>query len=314
MARGRFIENKIVLSKQVSLLSDDTCRLMFTWMITFADREGRLFGDPALIRGTIFPRNEKITIKKVESYLQELSDVGLILRYESKGDKFVLFPGFSDSQIGLRKDKEPESGYPPPTQKHLTEFARNNSATLPDNFRTTSGIVTSEYKLREENDKLRELEEEVEGEPEEEKASSVFFEPLKLFQAVTGMGAIPASQIQQTLPALETLWYQHDKDADKLTAFLKPYFENWTKRKSKNGAFYSKANCSWLYDWAIAGEIPANGNDSPRYQKPPVNQGLEVVKAYAAENGITLDGIFAKGGAFDASCIDGEFTEEKNNG
>jgi len=257
MARGRFIDNKIVLSKQVSLLSDDTCRLMFTWMITFADREGRLFGDPALIRGTIFPRNQKITIKKIEAYLQEMMDLGLILWYEARGDKFVLFPGFSDSQIGLRKDKEPESGYPPPPQNCLKEFARKHSATLPDNFRQTSVKLPSEYKLIEEEVNVSELE----GEEEvEEKASGVFFEPGKLFQAVTGMNAIPGTQIDKVLPALETLWYQHDKDADKLTAYLKPYFENWTKRKSKNGTFYSKANCSWLYDWAIAGEIPANGN------------------------------------------------------
>jgi hypothetical protein len=230
---------------------------MFTWMITFADKEGRLFGDPALIRGTIFPRNEKITIKKVESYLQEMAEVGLILWYEARGDKFVLFPGFSDSQIGLRKDKEPDSGYPPPPQECLSEFVRKNTDTLPDNFRISSGNITPEYKLREENVKLMEFEGELEV---EERSSDAFFEPLKLFKSVTGMDAIPASQIEKTIPALETLWYQHDKDAEKLTSYLRPYFENWTKRKNKNGAFYSKANCSWLYDWAITGEIPSNGN------------------------------------------------------
>lgn len=268
MARGRFIDNKIVLSKQVSLLSDDTCRLMFTWMITFADKEGRLFGDPALIRGTIFPRNEKITIKKVESYLQEMMDVGLILWYEARGDKFVLFPGFSDSQIGLRKDKEPESGYPPPSQKDTLEFIRKHSAILPDNFRTTSGIVTPEYK---ENVKLMELEGEEEVEVD---VPGIFYEPQKLFKAITGMDAIPASQIEKTIPALETLWFQHDKDIDKLTAYLKPYFENWIKRKNKNGAYYSKANCSWLYDWAITGEIPSNGNGVHK----PVDPGADLAK------------------------------------
>ncbi len=257
MARGRFIDSKIVLSKQVSLLSDDTCRLMFTWMITFADKEGRMFGDPALIRGTIFPRNEKITIKKVESYLQEMADVGLILWYEARGDKFVLFPGFADSQIGLRKDKEPDSGYPPPPQECLLEFIQKNSATLPDNFRTTSVKHTPEYKLIKENNKLIELE----CESEENKApDSAFYEPMAIFREVTGMNAIPASEIEKTMPALETLWYQNDKDADSLIAFLKPYYENWIKRKGKNGAHYSKTNCSWLYDWAIAGEVPAISN------------------------------------------------------
>jgi hypothetical protein len=181
--------------------------------------------------------------------------VGLIIWYEARGDKYILFPGFSDSQVGLRKDKEPDSGYPPPTQKYISEFIRKHSDILPDKFRTTSAKVPSEYK----EEVKEEVEEELEVE-EEGKASGVFFEPAKLFQAITGMSAIPASQIQQALPALETLWYQHDKDADKLIAYLKPYFENWTKRKGKNGAFYSKSNCSWLYDWAIAGEIPANGN------------------------------------------------------
>ena len=95
-----------------------------------------------------------------------------------------------------------------------------------------------------------------------EVVGTTFFEPAKLFQAITGMAAIPGTQLDKVLPALETLWYQHDKDADGLVAYLKPFYDAWTKRKSKNGTHYSKSNCSWLYDWAVAGEIP------PEYIQP----------------------------------------------
>ena len=102
---------------------------------------------------------------------------------------------------------------------------------------------------------------------EKEVVDTTFFEPAKLFQAITGMAAIPGTQLDKVLPALETLWYQHGKDADGLVAYLKPFYDAWTKRKSKNGTHYSKANCSWLYDWAVAGEIPAE-YVQPEAEKP----------------------------------------------
>ena len=109
MARGRIIASEITKDKRVNDLSDDTSRLAFTWLVTFADREGRTHGDPALVRSTLFPRRDDITIEQMESYLREWADAGLVIWYEANGDKWIQFPAFANHQKGFdqRIDAEP---------------------------------------------------------------------------------------------------------------------------------------------------------------------------------------------------------------
>lgn len=146
MARGRMITNQICRDKKVYGLSDDTCRLLFTWLITFADREGRVHGDPALVRSMIFPRSE-IAIGKIDSYLEELQACGLILRFEHAGDRFIWFPKFDKNQPGMRKDREPASELPAPSPADLEDYSRMFSGNLPDDYRQDTGLM--EFKRNE---------------------------------------------------------------------------------------------------------------------------------------------------------------------
>ena len=66
MAKARMISNGIAQDKRVHQLSDDISRLAYTWLITFADCEGRTPGDPAIVRAMLFPRREDITIAQME--------------------------------------------------------------------------------------------------------------------------------------------------------------------------------------------------------------------------------------------------------
>ena len=114
MARGRFISNEIARDKEVNSLSDAWSMLGFERLITFADRDGRVHGDPAVVRSLVFPRNSEITIEQMESYIQEWSSAALIIWYEAKGDWWICFPNFAKHQVGMRYDREPESQIPPP--------------------------------------------------------------------------------------------------------------------------------------------------------------------------------------------------------
>ena len=116
MARGRMIANSIASDKRVSDLSDDTSRLAFTWLVTFADCEGRTYGDPALVCSMLFPRRRDVTPERMAAYLQEWHDAGLIVWYEADGDEWVWFPAFDKNQPGLRKEKEQPSVVPTPPQ------------------------------------------------------------------------------------------------------------------------------------------------------------------------------------------------------
>jgi hypothetical protein len=112
MARGRMITNQICRDKAVHNLSDDLSRLAFTWLITFADCEGRVFGDPAIIKSILFPRREDITVDQMTKYVTEWAEAGLIVWYECAGDQWIYFPKFEKNQPGLRKDREPSSEIP----------------------------------------------------------------------------------------------------------------------------------------------------------------------------------------------------------
>lgn len=114
MARGRMITNLICKDRKVHALSDDTARLLFTWLITVADCEGRAFGDPAIVKATIFPRRNDITAERVDGYLNEMYMLGLIERYIVDDEQYIYFPSFEKNQIGLRKDREAKSEIPAP--------------------------------------------------------------------------------------------------------------------------------------------------------------------------------------------------------
>jgi len=125
MARGRMINSKICMNKTINELSDDTSRLAFTWLISFADVDGRTYGDPALIKSMLFPRRLDVTIEQMTTYIQEWHNAGLVTWYESHGDRWIVFCKFAENQRGLDRRKEPESDIPcPPEDVPSTDAVR----------------------------------------------------------------------------------------------------------------------------------------------------------------------------------------------
>jgi hypothetical protein len=141
MARGRFITNDIVRDKRVNSISDDTSRLAFTWLITFADKEGRVYGDPALLRSMLFPRRDDITAEDMEANILEWHSIGLVVWYEAEGDLWIHFPNFKKNQIGLRKDREPDSQIPHPESGTMPELVRIVSGNSPEDIPHEGGLI-----------------------------------------------------------------------------------------------------------------------------------------------------------------------------
>jgi len=112
MARGRFVSKAISLDEKVDALSSDTVRLLFTWLITHLDCEGRMYGDAQTVKSIVFPRRS-MKAQTIEKYLVELEHQGLILRYSAPGGHYLLMKNFEKHQPGLRKDKEAQSQIPP---------------------------------------------------------------------------------------------------------------------------------------------------------------------------------------------------------
>jgi hypothetical protein len=156
MARGRFITNEIARDKKVNDLSDDTSRLAFTWLITFADADGRTYGDPAIILSMLFPRRRDVKIEDMAGYIEEWQAAGLVNWYEANGDLWVEFPNFAKHQMGLRKDREAPSIIPPsggvvPSYNVATpEVVQSNAGVAPAKIGLIKRLIKGEVKDKDE--------------------------------------------------------------------------------------------------------------------------------------------------------------------
>ena len=253
MARGRFISNKIIFDRQINELSNDTCRLAYTWAITLADKEGRIIGEPEILLAQLFPRRRDITVEDIQSFINEWVSAGFIFIYLGRdGDKVIRFKNFEKNQVGLRKDKEPESSFDDPSA-----------------CRIIAGKVTDKIPSNVIECNLNEIEDKGENSaasiPKDEKEPQTQPTPyLRIFSQVTGMVGIPGND-PKVYESLDNLMSVHQSE-DKVIEYLKPYWEAWGKLKSKNGRPYSKTNLAWLTEYALACEIPGDGNEGLKYK------------------------------------------------
>jgi len=126
MPQGRIVLKRICQSKKLALLKTDGARLLYTWLLPNVDINGCFSGDADVIKGQIFTRLRK-SAKTIESYLQDMHNVGLIIWYESNGDMFLHIPDFVEKQPSLNPNKESKSTIPMPTPDQL----RSNSGVTP---------------------------------------------------------------------------------------------------------------------------------------------------------------------------------------
>ena len=106
----RMIYSKIWTSEQVGKLSDKA-KLLFIGTITLADDDGRLRGNPAYLRGQIFPYEENLTVTEVLQFRNEIEKNGLIQVYSNEDCEYIQHPKWLEYQI-IRKDLYKESSLP----------------------------------------------------------------------------------------------------------------------------------------------------------------------------------------------------------
>lgn len=83
-------KRRAIYSTSATSLSLARCcpeaQLLFDRLVAAADDQGRLQGDPLLVRSQCMPLIDKATTRNVDKWLTELADAGMILRYEA-GDQ-----------------------------------------------------------------------------------------------------------------------------------------------------------------------------------------------------------------------------------
>jgi hypothetical protein len=240
MAQGRMIVNAIAADKRINKLSDDTSRLAFTWLITFADCEGRTYGDPAVVRSMLFPRRQDVTIERMEDYIREWALLGLVVWYESDGDIWISFPKFDKNQPGLRKDREAASRIPQAPE--LSE----------DLLRSYSGATPELLPV-----KLKE----VKGIEVKEPTATISDEMI--YRNVTNHACIPGgADAGNLLEIIHKTRLVNDNDPNKTCDYLRPFWKAFKER------YPNSTNSFWLTDWAVTGVIPNGKPKEIRRRKP----------------------------------------------
>lgn len=151
MAKGRMLQNRISKSQKMASLSNDTVRLLYTWMLSHLDVNGNFYADPVMVNNLVFTRLGH-PVKIIASALNELEEKGLIIRYQINGDIYLNYPDFHEKQPSINPIKEGTPDIPPLTQEsiitsnNLTQELIQRHSSVTDTLR--------EGKLRE--DKLRE--------------------------------------------------------------------------------------------------------------------------------------------------------------
>jgi len=148
MARGRMLNQTVCASLKFQHLPDDTCRLLATWIIPHLDLNGVFYADPAMVKSAVFPRRADIGVDDVAGYLDAIEEIGLIVRFEAKGDVWQWWPGFPDNQVGLRRDRE-STTYPEPPSE--------NVGSVPEPIPQDDGKNPAEEKLSEVEEKEKEI-------------------------------------------------------------------------------------------------------------------------------------------------------------
>ena len=136
------LHDSIWESKQFCLLTP-SARLLYIGLITLGDDDGRLKGDPALLRSKIFPRDPAIKVEEVLEWLEEIVACGLIVRYSMSGDDYLVHPNWFKYQT-LRADRKKESNIPTPPSDLLPTNGQ------PDDNQTSAQDKIREGKVRKE--------------------------------------------------------------------------------------------------------------------------------------------------------------------
>ncbi|MCG7406747.1 DnaD domain protein [Paenibacillus sp. ACRRX] len=137
MAEKRMISKVISISEKVNMLPDIFDMLLFTWMIPHTDDFGRMAGSAAKVKALVVPMLDK-SMRDVEAALGRLAASGLILWYESDGEKVLQILNFEKHQQGLHKR----------TKSKFPDHIPNDSGNFPG---IPSELKRTELKRTEEN-------------------------------------------------------------------------------------------------------------------------------------------------------------------
>lgn len=109
MAKARMLHHKISISMEVNSMPLPA-QLLFTWMISHADDDGKLKGNPRYIKATVVPLMNW-PVKKIQVYLELMKVLGLIHLWKVNDEWYIEFPKWKSYQT-IKIDRYKASDLP----------------------------------------------------------------------------------------------------------------------------------------------------------------------------------------------------------
>ena len=104
---NRILKESICTSDSIDRLSWFE-EVVFYRLIVNCDDYGRFDGRVALIKNTLFPLKESVTLTAVENAINKLATVGLVTLYEYEGRQYLQLPTWNEHQsIRAKRSKFP---------------------------------------------------------------------------------------------------------------------------------------------------------------------------------------------------------------
>ena len=124
MAGGRILKKSICQSEEIDQLSWFE-EVLFYRLIVNCDDFGIFDGRTKIIKSSLFPLKENITLKQIESAIMRLATVGLVRAYEVQGRPFLQLPTWSLHQ----RVRNSRHIYPTPEEMGESDNSPQSAAT-----------------------------------------------------------------------------------------------------------------------------------------------------------------------------------------
>jgi hypothetical protein len=127
--------------QEITRVSRDA-RLLYVALWNFSDEHSRMQGDPRYVKGQTFPYDDDLTPEVIDGLLDELVELGSVVRYQVRGAVYLYLPKLGkhqrlDAEKVLSRLPAPEESdesetFPHESGKNPDESAKDPDAIMPD--------------------------------------------------------------------------------------------------------------------------------------------------------------------------------------
>jgi len=264
MPRYRKLHVKITESYDVNDMPDDTHRLLWTWLMLGADREGRYLDNPAAVKSKVFPLRADVTHEQIAAMLDWFAQHHLICRYVINGRGYFYLTTFKDHQGDTAK--EAASVYPDPPSLNngaSQEEVQSSARPAQEEIKTNSGTDAQVYTDADAATEIRAAEKTAGADPpppaESKRLDQQMWDALVEVCHVKFISKKTRGTLNSTIPILASMGLSPPD----IRGYAKWYENDWYKKNAPlHLGILEKSIGAWLDLGKPASRVTQNGSQS----------------------------------------------------